>query len=191
MKAGATRRPAVPKAPPKRVPLDLGDDLQFPRDELEDSRDPIESAKEAAEGLVARATGVAHDAADTVMQAASEGAYGITRQVTGLLDNQVAAGAEMMAKVANSTRLAADDLEMSVPQVAGLVRSVADRIGSYADTMQDQTVEEMLSSATGFARRQPAVVFGLSAMVGFMLFRAFKNAPPYSAQLPEARSDDT
>ena len=141
---------------------------------------------ETADGLMAKASGAAREAADTVLRASSDGAQGIRRQVAGLLNSQVAAGADMMTQVANSTRLAADDLESSVPQMAGVVRSVAGRIDTYADTIKDQSVEQMFSSASDYTRRQPAAVFGVAALAGFVLFRALKNA----GRPMEARRND-
>jgi hypothetical protein len=35
----------------------------------------------------------------------------------------------------------------------------------------------VLVAASNFTRRQPAVVFGLAAMAGFLLFRSVKSRP--------------
>jgi hypothetical protein len=143
---------------------------------------------ERADRLVTKASGVAYEAADTVFEVASQSASSVSRQVAGLLDNQVLAGAEVISQVAHSTRLAADDLEAKVPQVAGVVRSVADSIDIYADGMKDQSVEQMLASASGFTRRQPAMVFSLAALAGFLLFRTLKSGPEYAGQSARAKS---
>jgi hypothetical protein len=143
-----------------------------------------------ADRLVTKASAVAYEAADTVFEVASQSASSVSRQVAGLHDNQVLAGADVISQVAQSTRLAADDLEAKVPQVAGVVRSVADRIDIYADGMKDQSVEQMLATASGFTRRQPAMVFSLAALAGFLLFRALKSGPDYAGRSARANRND-
>jgi ElaB/YqjD/DUF883 family membrane-anchored ribosome-binding protein len=126
---------------------------------------------------MSRASSLAYQATDTVLQAASDSASSISHQVTDMLDRQVVNGADMIHQVASSTRLAADDMTERMPQVAGMVRSVADRIDGYADGMRDKTVDQMVASAADFTRRQPVAVFGLAALAGFLVLRAFGNAP--------------
>ena len=106
----------------------------------------------------------------------SSGAGRVKRQVAEVLDRQVASGADMISKVASSTRHAADELEQEVPQLAGKIRSVADTVDGYADGMKGQSVEDVVRSASDFARRQPAIVFGFAALAGFMMFRTMQAA---------------
>ena len=40
--------------------------------------------------------------------------------------------------------------------------------------MRDQSVEDFWRSASDFTRKQPAVVFGLASLAGFLLFRVLK-----------------
>lgn len=119
----------------------------------------------------------AQSATSTAKKAASEAASTITDQVKELLDSQLASGVEMVGHLGNSAKRAADDLDRNAPQLAGLVRGVADRIESYADDMRDQSVDELFRSASNFTRRQPALVFGLAALAGFFAFRTIKSTP--------------
>lgn len=139
-----------------------------------------QAARASASGTMSRASNLAYQATDTVLQAASDSASSISHQVTDMLDRQVSNGADMVHQVASSTRLAADDMSERMPQVAGMVRSVADRIDSYAEGMRDKTVDQMVASAADFTRRQPAMVFGLAALAGFLVLRAFSNVPTAS-----------
>jgi hypothetical protein len=84
---------------------------------------------------------------------------------------------EMVGHLGSSAKRAAADLDRNAPQLAGLVRGVGDRIESYADDMRDQSVDELFRSASNFTRRQPALVFGLAALVGFFAFRTIKSTP--------------
>ena len=113
---------------------------------------------------------------DTLSQV-SEAASTITDQVKGLLDNQLASGVEMVGHLGSSAQRAADDLDQNSPQLAGLVRGLADRIEGYADDMRYQSVDELFRSASNFTRRQPALVFGLAALAGFFAFRTIKSTP--------------
>ena|SRR6476660_5007455 len=120
----------------------------------------------------------AQSATSTAKKAASDAASTITGQVKGLLDTQLASGAEMVGHIGSSAKRAADDLDRNAPQLAELVRGVADRIEGYAYDMRDQTVDQLFRSASNFTRRQPALVFGLAALAGFFAFRTIKSTAP-------------
>jgi ElaB/YqjD/DUF883 family membrane-anchored ribosome-binding protein len=100
----------------------------------------------------------------------------ITSEVRGALDQQVAKGARMMTNVAQSARRAADELETDAPQIAGLVRGVADRVEEYSRSLENQSVTEIYQAASDFTRRQPAVVFGVAALAGFFALRTLKSS---------------
>ena len=119
----------------------------------------------------------AQSATSTAKKTASEAASTITSQVKELLDSQLASGAEMVGYLGNSAQRAADDLDQNAPQLAGLVRGVADRIEGYAYDMRDQSVDQLFRSASNFTRRQPALVFGLAALAGFFAFRTIRSTP--------------
>jgi hypothetical protein len=126
-------------------------------------------------------TDMAQQAAEQAKRTAADAASTVTTQVKEMLDRQVGTGADMVGHVAHSAKRAAEDLDQTVPQLAGLVRIVADRIDAYADDLRDQSVDQILSTATDLARRQPALVFGVAALAGFFLFRAVKSAPSLSS----------
>ena len=71
--------------------------------------------------------------------------------------------------------------EVETQDTAGLVRGAADKIDEFASSTRDKTVEELFETASDFARRQPAVVFGAAAAAGFLLFRILKVAPSSGA----------
>jgi ElaB/YqjD/DUF883 family membrane-anchored ribosome-binding protein len=116
---------------------------------------------------------------------ANQSASTITSQVQGVLDQQVVKGAKLVSSVANSARRAADELETDTPQLAGLVRGMADRIQDYSRNLEDQSATEIYEAASDFTRRQPAVVFGLAALTGFFVLRTLKSAS--SSVPPEGR----
>jgi ElaB/YqjD/DUF883 family membrane-anchored ribosome-binding protein len=100
----------------------------------------------------------------------------LTSQMQGVLDQQVVKGAKMMSNVANSTRRAADELQTDAPQLAGLVRGMADRLQDYSRNLENQSAADMYRAASDFTRQQPAVVFGLAALAGFLALRTFRSS---------------
>jgi hypothetical protein len=113
---------------------------------------------------------------DYARQTASQSASTITSQVQGLLDQQVVKGAKTVSNIATSARRAADELETDAPQLAGLVRGMADRLQDYSRNLEDQSVTDIYRAASDFTRRQPAIVFGLGALAGFLALRTFKSS---------------
>jgi hypothetical protein len=133
----------------------------------------------------------AQSATSTAKKAASDAASTITGQVKSLLDTQLASGAAMVGHLGSSAKRAADDLDRNAPQLAGLVRGVADRIEGYADDLRDQSVDELFRSASNFTRRQPALVFGLAALAGFFALRTIRSTPlPTQPRRPNVPSGD-
>jgi hypothetical protein len=105
----------------------------------------------------------------------------ITSQVQETLDQQVVRGARMMTNVAHSARRAADELETDAPQIAWLVRGMADRAEEYSRNLEHQSVTDIYEAASDFTRRQPAVVFGIAALAGFFALRTLKSSQTSSA----------
>jgi ElaB/YqjD/DUF883 family membrane-anchored ribosome-binding protein len=109
------------------------------------------------------------------------GSASITSQVQETLDQQVARGARMITNVARSARRAADELETDAPQIAGLVRGMADRAEEYSRSLEHQSVTDIYEAASDFTRRQPAAVFGIAALAGFFALRTLKSSQTSSA----------
>lgn len=149
----------------------------FGRDSSASNRDRDERGRttKPGSGALSSASAMVGEAATKATQAASETAVTVTEQVKELLDRQVGSGADMVGRLAGATRRAAQELERDAPQMAGLVRGAADRMGDYADGLRDQTAEQLMRSASDFTRRQPALVFGLAALAGFLAMRTLKS----------------
>lgn len=115
----------------------------------------------------------------------------ITSQIQSALDHQVATGARTVTNVARSARRAADELESDAPQIAGLVRSMANRVEEYSRNLENQSVTDIYQTASDFTRRQPAVVFGVAALAGFFALRTLKSSSTSSGSGRRAsRSDE-
>lgn len=110
--------------------------------------------------------------------AVSGAASTLADHVKELLDAQLANGADIVGQLGSSVQHAAQDLEQNTPQIAGLVRGIADRMETYAEDLRDQSVDDLLRTASNFTRRQPALVFGLAALAGFFALRTIKSGSP-------------
>jgi ElaB/YqjD/DUF883 family membrane-anchored ribosome-binding protein len=141
----------------------------------------MSKTKAAANDAFSRASDAVRDTAEKTKQAASSTASTVAEQVKELLDRQIGSGANMAGQFASSARLAANDLDQHSPVMAGLVRTMANKIDDYADDLQDQTVEQLTRTASDFTRRQPALVFGMAAIAGFFVFRTVKSGQPKSS----------
>jgi ElaB/YqjD/DUF883 family membrane-anchored ribosome-binding protein len=134
-----------------------------------------------AKETVTRLGDTAQEFGSQARQAATSLASEANKNIKGVLNQKVGIGADLVGHVAHSVRAAADDLKPNSPELAGLVRGAADKIDELSSSVRDKTVEELFETASDFARRQPAVVFGAAAAVGFLLFRILKAAPSSSA----------
>ena len=131
------------------------------------------SANSASAGQDSHIGATKHNAAETASTMAS--------QVQGVLDLQVAKGARIVSNVAHSARRAAKELETETPQIAGLVRGMADRIEDYSRNLEHQSVTDIYQAASNFTRQQPALVFGVAALAGFFTLRTLRSSQPGSA----------
>ena len=130
---------------------------------------------------------IAKSALNQAQEAGSEAASTITGHVKALLDEKVSDGADIVGHLASSAQCAAEDLDQNSPQLAGLVRGVADRLDSYASDLRDQSVDQLVQAASNYTRRQPAVVFGLAALAGFFALRTIKSTPRKLAESDSSR----
>jgi hypothetical protein len=133
---------------------------------------------------------VAQQAGTQAMEAAASLASDAQQKAKGLLNMQVTAGADLADHLAESAHCAADNLDQNAPQLADLVRGAAERVDQFAHDLRGQTVEDLVRSASDFTRRQPALVFGLASLAGFLAFRVLKSTPPRSSGDQVTRSDD-
>jgi ElaB/YqjD/DUF883 family membrane-anchored ribosome-binding protein len=139
---------------------------------------------------VSKLADVAQQAGSQAKQTASSLASDANRKAKGFLNQQVASGAELASHVADSARCAADNLDQNAPQLADLVRGAAKKVEEFSRDLREQTVEDLVRTASEFTRRQPAVVFGFASLAGFLLFRVLKSNPPSSPKDGALRGND-
>jgi ElaB/YqjD/DUF883 family membrane-anchored ribosome-binding protein len=135
-----------------------------------------QSIKGMANEALPKASDAARNAGAKIKQTASDTASTVADQVKTLLDRQIGSGVHVAGQFASSAKLAADDLNPQSPFLAGIVRSFADRIEGYSKDLHDQTLDQVIRTASDFTRRQPTLVFSLAAVAGFLLYRTMKTA---------------
>jgi ElaB/YqjD/DUF883 family membrane-anchored ribosome-binding protein len=145
------------------------------------SHTPSQDMRAKAGDAASKVAEAAREAGGQAKQAASSLASDASKQAKGFLNMQVTAGADMVDHVVESAHAAAERLDQNAPQLAGLVRNAADRAEEFSQDLRDRTVEDLIRTASDFTRKQPALVFGLASLVGFLAFRVLKSSPPESA----------
>jgi ElaB/YqjD/DUF883 family membrane-anchored ribosome-binding protein len=140
-----------------------------------------ETASKDLRGRAGDAVSKINDAAQAAGQQAGATATSLASEANekakGVLNQQITAGAEWVGFVAEASKAAADHLDRTAPKLSGLVRETAQKVERFSKDMKDQTVEELYQSASDFTRRQPALVFGSAALLGFFFFRLLKTGP--------------
>jgi hypothetical protein len=126
---------------------------------------------------ISKVTDAAQQAGSHAKDAAASLASDASRKAKGLLNMQVSSGSDLAGHVAQSVRCAADDLDRNAPQLASLARGAAERVEQFSRDIRGQTVEDLVRTASEFSRRQPALVFGLASLAGFLAFRVLKSSP--------------
>jgi ElaB/YqjD/DUF883 family membrane-anchored ribosome-binding protein len=117
----------------------------------------------------------AQQAGSQAKQAASSLASEANQKAKGLMNQKVSLGADFASHIADATKSAADSLDSNAPQIAGLVRDAAEKLQGFSSDLREQTVDDLVRTASDFTRRRPALVFGLASLAGFALFRVLKS----------------
>jgi ElaB/YqjD/DUF883 family membrane-anchored ribosome-binding protein len=145
---------------------------------------PAQDMRAKAGEAASKITDAARQASGEAKQGVSSLASDATERAKGFLNMQVTAGADMVDHVADSARAAAESLDQSAPQLAGLMRNAADRAEALSQDLREQTLEDLIRMASDFTRKQPALVFGLASLAGFLA------SPPESSMEQGPTRDD-
>jgi len=133
-----------------------------------------EAVRSGAADAMSKISDVAQQAMGEAKKSASTLASAATERAKGAVEERIADGADLLGQVAASVRVAARELDPAAPQLAGFAREAAERIDDFSRQVRGKSVDELLETSSEFARRQPAMLFGAAAAVGFLLFRMIK-----------------
>jgi hypothetical protein len=101
--------------------------------------------------------------------------------------DQKVGGAERLAGLSRVVHEVADDLNREMPKVAGYVHAAADRLGEASSSLRNRNIEEIVESASGFARKQPMASFVGALVAGFALSRFLKSTSGTEAGARDGR----
>jgi len=148
-----------------------------------------QTAKDAADKAGSAASSIASDARNSVGAAYSSGVEAASGAISGArstisnaasdaskalkdtIEDHKTSGAEAVASLARSARDSADGFEAQAPQLANVVRNVANRVETASNDVKDLTVNDMVDSISSFARRQPIAFLGCGIVAGLVLAR--------------------
>jgi hypothetical protein len=91
-----------------------------------------------------------------------------------LLHSTQESGAEKISNFAEATRNFADDFE-KIPNIRNYVTAAADQMDTLSEYVTESTLEEMMSDASDFAKRNPVATTALAIALGFGLTRIISN----------------
>jgi hypothetical protein len=130
------------------------------------------SSKKQNQGPLSQAGELAGDTLEQVKETGTSLANSAAATAKEIAGRQVSSGGELVGFLARSVGRAADDLDRDAPEIADIVRYAAKGMEGLAEDLQHKSVDELVESASSFARRRPAVVFGMTAILGYLAFRA-------------------
>jgi hypothetical protein len=119
----------------------------------------------------------AREQAAKVKDAAADLGTSASRKLEGVMQDQKNAGADYVACVAEAIHRAAGEFDRDVPQAAQYIRKAGDQVENMASALREREPRELLQDVEDFARRQPAVFFGGSLLIGFAALRFLRSAP--------------
>jgi hypothetical protein len=134
---------------------------------------------------ISKVTDAAQQAGNQAKDAAASLASDASQKAKGFLNMQVSSGSDLAGHVARSVRCAAESLDPNAPQLASLARGAAERVEQFSRDIRVQTVEDLVRTASDLTRRQPALIFGLASLAGFLAFRVLKSSPPDGDRLDD------
>lgn len=131
------------------------------------ARETAELAGTEASSLAGEAKAAVNDLGDR----AKQGVVDAADRIRGLAEEQKSAGADRFKGYAGSINRAADSLDDEMPMVANFARKAAGEIEHLADSVKDRELADLVGVVHDYARRQPAIFLGATALAGFLAVR--------------------
>jgi hypothetical protein len=136
-----------------------GDELKAKAGEFTDAS--TDKLKEGASNLSDTAKDVANQAGDKLKEAAAE------RQ---------SAGADYVGNLAEAIRRASREFDNELPIAGEYIRRAASQVDTVADSIRTGNLNDLVSKAQSFARRQPTAFLSIAALTGFAAVRFLKSS---------------
>ncbi|WP_174278308.1 hypothetical protein [Sphingomonas bacterium] len=149
----------------------------------------------ASAGAVSRPLSPEEPAGAPAAAEATRSLAGQARQaLTGALDGQKGAAADMVEQLAQTVKRSGEQFEGQQDWIASAIGRGAQELNALAGTLRDKDLGDLSAEMGSFARRQPALFVAASAAAGFALARIGKIAAADLSRadlptLPEAAHD--
>lgn len=152
-------------------------EVKFKDDALPDATFAADSA--TTNKSSASATGAAASAVTGTVSKLKEGASHLVSEASEAAMTAANEGKEKAAAalgdLTQTVENAAQLIEEKVgPAYSGYVRNAGKTVSSFAETLQNKNVDELLDDTRAFVRRSPMVAIGAAAAIGFVLTRLIK-----------------
>ena len=161
-------------------------------DKLKSVRD---QAVAAGREIKDKAVDLAGTSGDKLKEQASEladAAKNVASQATDRLKEKVSeqrgAGAEYVGSLAETIRRAAREFDNDLPIAGKYIRKAAAQVENVSDSIRTGDINDLVSSAQTFARRQPTAFLGMAVLAGFAAVRFLKSSSDASSASSDASS---
>lgn len=126
--------------------------------------------------------------ADEVMTAAKETVQDLAEplkdKALDLAKEQKDAGADHLRMLARAMNSASQAVQSDVPQLANYIKNLSGKLEQVSTDIRDQELDQLGQSASDFAKRNPALVFGGAMLAGLALTRFLKSSSQPSTSMP-------
>lgn len=161
-------------------------------DTFQDIKEKVASSAQQLQDKATGMTGLsseqikqqASQAMDSVKQMASETGEKLGEKI----EEQKNVSADYAKSFAESLRRAAGEFDQQIPIAGQYIRSAAEQVDTFSNSVRNGNVGDLVKSAQDFARRQPTAFLGLTVLVGFGLVRFLKSAEARPASAPTGTS---
>jgi hypothetical protein len=113
---------------------------------------------------------------EQAQKTASAATNRVKKRARDFAEQQKSTGADQIGGVAHAMEAAAGELKRQMPKAAEYIEEVAGRFDTMASTLRQRSVDDILDSATAFARKQPILFFAGAVATGFALSRFAKSS---------------
>jgi len=157
----------------------------------EKAPEAMDNLSKSAADLKAGVTAAATEQFTKAKAAAEELKDQATEKLQSTISDQKNVGAELLHAIADSMNGAAREFDSSIPQIAGYIRRTAEQVDGLSSTVRDKDLRELYAQAEGFARKQPALVFGGAVILGFAALRFLKSTRGQTASTNDRPTSHT
>jgi hypothetical protein len=157
-----------------------------------------DQALAASRELKDKAVGMAGSSADAIkgrasdaMDAAKDIASQASDKLKQTVDGQKNLGADYVGNLADTMRRCAREFDHDLPIAGAYIRKAAAQLENVSDQIKTGNLNDLISGAQSFARRQPTAFLGLAVLAGFGAVRFLKSSANSSAASSQSnRSGD-